>query len=384
MNKKKDAKKNLNCPLFNICSGCSINEHLEEPPVLKEALIFFENLGVKELPVFVGAVSGWRCQAKLAVRGTKRHPKIGLFREGTHDIIDIPSCVVHHPKIDEATSRLRMFIKQEEWEPYNEQTHQGLLRYVQIGVERQTGRVQLSLVLNAQNLNPEQQDALERFWQSGADSFWHSIWINYNTTQTNVIFGKQWDLLYGEKFLWEILGRAKVCFLPSSFSQANREAFSQLLEDLVQQVPASARIVEFYAGGGAIGLNLVTKERSVICCEINPQAEICFEESRKQLPNGVSDNISYVVDKAESAQRLLREVDIVVVDPPRKGIDPQLLKAIKSTNIKELVVVSCGWKSFQRDCLELIEGGWKLSWVKVYLFFPGSNHIEIMAIFKSP
>lgn len=381
MNKKKsDQGLLLNCPLFGVCSGCTLSDHLEFPPVLEEAHAFFKERGIEAFPIYIGSVAGWRCQAKLAVRGTSQKPTIGLFREGTHQVVDIPACVVHHPLINAAAARVKEFMRRECWDPYEEHTHQGLVRYIQMAVERESGRVQLTLVLNVDELTEKQHKAIAALWQQDAQ-FWHSIWVNYNTTPTNVIFGAQWQLLHGEMFLWETLYRAKVCFLPSSFSQANREAFEALLKDLCEQLPANSKVAEFYAGSGAIGLNLASKAERVVCCEVIPQAEICFNESRKQL-GGAAPRISFVVGKAEEQKSLLNDADVVVVDPPRKGIDAPLLEAIQDSKSKMLIVVSCGWKGFQRDCDRLLEYGWSLTWTKIYIFFPGSNHIEIMAIFK--
>ena len=200
-------KISLHCPHFPACSGCSLSEDLGAPPVLQEMRSFFQKQDFKEFPIHTGSPEGWRCRAKLAVRGTSEAPIIGLYQRGTHHPIAIPHCLVHHPSINQAVALLCRFIQREGIQPYDETTHQGELRYVQLAVERATGKVQLALVVNHEKQAQSNWSKLTR------EGSWHSLWLNYNTRRDNVIFGKEWELLEGEELLWETICGRSICFI---------------------------------------------------------------------------------------------------------------------------------------------------------------------------
>lgn len=368
-------KFSIHCPHFPACSGCTLSEHVDAPPVLNEMRPFFQALGIPSFPIHAWAAEGWRCRAKLAVRGTAQSPIIGLYQKGSHHAMDIPLCRVHHPALNKAADALRSFIKNEGIEPYNEQTFQGELRYIQLVLERATGKVQLVLVVNQDHaIN------LEKLWNSGIP--WHSIWLNHNTRRDNVIFGKEWTLFKGEPFLWETICGTSICFHPASFGQANLNLFEQLITSLKSQLPQACTLVEYHAGVGMIGLCLAEKCRKVVCCEANPQAEQCFELSKKKLGAEMHKRLSYCLGRAEENLHFIQESESLLVDPPRKGLDAQLIKAFKqAAGPKTLFYISCGWPAFQRDCDALTEAGWKLESAEGYALFPGTDHVELLTRF---
>jgi len=265
----------IHCPHFQLCSGCSINEFVDSPPVLNEAKQYFKQRAA-DLHLHTGSATGWRLRAKLAIRGTSTEPHIGLFKEGTHDVVDIPFCRVHHPSINKAVEFLRGLIKTEKIEPYNETTHAGELRYVQIVVERSSGKVQLSFVWNAKDGQDPQMKKwipiIEKFWETHRQNgFWHSLWINFNIRRDNVIFGEDWKLIKGEPLLWEKFGKVEVCFHPASFAQANLDLFEKMLTSIRRMIPDKDTIVEYYSGVGVIGLSLAEKSHKIECCEVVPK-----------------------------------------------------------------------------------------------------------------
>lgn len=92
----------LHCPHFKACDGCSLSTSVDKPPLYHEASQFFAERSLQAFPSVLNAVHGWRCRAKLAVRGSAGKPRIGLFKEGSHDVVPIPDCAIHHPRINEA------------------------------------------------------------------------------------------------------------------------------------------------------------------------------------------------------------------------------------------------------------------------------------------
>jgi len=379
-------KQKIKCPHFDQCSGCLINEVVDNPAVIGEAQSFFSKRGIAGFKVNADKPERWRYRAKLAVQGTSRHPLIGLYKEGSHDVIDIPLCRVHHQRINQAVEKVREMIIGENIIPYNELRHSGDLRYLQIVVERSTSRVQLSFVFNAVDDDPRLKhwlNALEKLWRATEKGFWHSFWLNYNPKATNVIFGPKWIHVFGDSLLWECFQNVGVCFQPASFAQANLDLFEKMLASIANKIPKGTLLGEFYAGVGVIGLTLAHKCSRVLCLENNPFAEECFNQSKATLSLADSQKIAFQVEKASESAKRLDTFDTAIVDPPRKGLDSALLKAlIHAQNLQQLIYISCGWMAFQRDCDALLAAGWHLIDAEGYLFFPGSNYIEILAQFN--
>lgn len=440
----------LNCQHFKGCSGCVIETALDQPPIFKDAQRFFRCHGIQDLKLTTGSVWEWRCKAKLAVRGTSKNPVVGLYVEGTHDIVDIPNCRTHHPRINEAVKLLKTGIRELGIQPYDEDTGNGELRYVQMSIttyntsipagERYAnGRVQVALVWNARSEQSTSGALLSSlaqfFWQKGgsrsANPLIHSVWANFQTSRTNIIFGGRWRHLLGEQQCWERIGGVDVSLTPASFSQANLQAFESLLRKLQKFVKPGKAVVELYAGSGIIGLSLAVNCacRAVRCVEVNKEAKTPFELSLSRLSGSNNSRISWhCADVTVSPINWLKGSDVVVVDPPRKGLDASVIDALKTASSRgqgkgkpsskeksekiekrpwilraqqagveaareltdnestwpdTLVYVSCGWEAFKRDCTDLVEDrAWHLFAGQAFNFFPGTDSIEVLAVFK--
>lgn len=372
------------CPHFEVCSGCSETLSLAPPAIWEEILLFFDSSITPRL--HQGYPLHWRYRAKVAVRGTVNDPLIGLFKRASHHVIPIPSCLVHHPHLNQAFERIRLWMCQNALIPYQETNHQGDLRYLQGVVQRETGRVQMTFVLNTKNA----QTPKARHWiqliknlYEAYPAFWHSLWINFNDQPTNTILGSEWQLVCGEELLWEAFDQVKVCYGPASFGQANLPLFERLLFRLRDLLSSQARVAEFYAGVGVIGLFIASHCHWVRCSEINPHAEKYFEQSKSLLPDQVAAKLSFTSNSTQKDLSILDGTTTAIVDPPRKGLDAQFFPALKeNTTVKQLLYISCGWNAFKRDCLQLCQEGWKVLSVDGYVFFPGSNHIELLVDFE--
>jgi len=376
----------MKCPHFSLCAGCSLDltpqAHLSLSS-FEEASLFFKARGFSPLPFHLGNLLHWRTRAKLAVRGAPGKIQIGLFQAQSHEVLEIPQCLVHHPLINKAIKLFQDFANKSHFVPYQEKTGQGFLRYLQLSLDRTQLKIQLALVLNRLP-NPQEKEALKRLWLEHPE-VWHSLWINLNTRRDNVIFGPEWSLLFGEPWLWEKILNREIAFHPASFAQANPEAFETLLKILKTQLPENMTLVEFYAGSGVIGLSLLDQCQEIYFNELAPLAQTCFEESRKKLPFNLSSRLSFLSGPASSHLHLLERpgIDTLLVDPPRKGLDVEVLNAIlQARHISRFIYISCGWESFKRDCDQILQGGFHLERAEAFSFFPGTAQLEILAHFS--
>jgi 23S rRNA (uracil1939-C5)-methyltransferase len=367
----------LQCDYFPLCSGCEIHGDVSSPQVWTEVKNFFEKIGVP-ISLIVGQATHWRSRAKLAVRGTAHHPEIGLFKHGSHQVVSIPTCPLHHPSINRVCAHVKQSLIDLNIEPYQEERGAGVVRYLQFVVEDKTGQVQLTLVVNKSD--PQLERCVKRLYAQGGI---HSIWLNFQTEKTNTIFGEKWELCAGEPYLWEHIGNQVCAFHPACFGQANKDLFMQALNRIREWVKPHQSIVEFYAGVGVIGLNLAPQSKEIACVEINPYASECFHLSRFKLAHEAQRKISMKISSTEQALPLIAGRDVIIADPPRKGLDPELLNALcRAPQARQFVYLSCGPNSFQRDSEKLLQHGWKVDNAEAYLFFPGANHVEILCSFK--
>jgi tRNA/tmRNA/rRNA uracil-C5-methylase (TrmA/RlmC/RlmD family) len=173
------------------------------------------------------------------------------------------------------------------------------------------------------------------------------------------------QMLSGEPFL----------FHPASFAQAHWTLFEKLALHVAMQVPSGAHLIELYAGIGFMGRLSLPRCQSVQLVENNP-----FSHQSFQASPSVSHVSYHLEDASMSASRLL-DSDCILVDPPRKGIDPLLLRALEKHSGK-LIYVSCDYPSFVRDVDQLVKNGWILTAGKGYLLFPGTNHVEIVGVLE--
>lgn len=388
----------------------------------------------------------------MAVRGSSDNALIGLYQEGTHTVVDIPQCKAHHPNINAAVELLRAGIKELNVEPFDEDRGTGDLRYVQMAVtthntslpaqERyRNGKVQVALVWNSRNEKSQNSDklhALSSFlWRRGGPNskfhLIHSVWANFQTSTNNIIFGNRWRHLLGERDFWEHVGGIDISLDPSSFGQANTRAFDSLLRKLQKYVPRGACVADLYAGAGVIGLSLATSKKcsSVKCIEVNKEAKQSFEKTIQRLPSSLDCSISWhQADASVDPISWIIGSDVLVVDPPRRGLDASLVHALESvasiekkinsssesssSKAKEekrpwilrareasvqtgnkltpedskvlpqtLIYISCGWESFKEDCKALLSSkAWELEKAHGFNFFPGTQSIEVLAVFK--
>ncbi len=354
----------ISCPHFGPCGGC-VFDNPNSPPIWETMQEFFR---VHEAPLAdlqIGAITGWRTKAKLAVRG-KDKPSIGLFRAGTHDVLEIPNCKIHHPSINQAVAFVEQAIIDQSVSLYNEKSKKGVLRYIQCFVNLETSQVQLVLIVQAKD---ESIDRLAQ--QLEKNPLFHSIWLNIQSQATNTILGESWILVYGPAFLEQALAGQTFLFHPGAFSQAHWTLFEKLALDVVNMVPESAKLLEIYAGIGAMGILAESKCASVGLLENNPHAHVSFKAMNKN-------SIAYHLGDAKEALPLLSNADCYLLDPPRKGLDPLLLNALL-WETGTIIYVSCDFNSFVRDVEDLIEAGWELKEGKGYLLFPGTNHVETVA-----
>lgn len=323
---------------------------------------------------------GFRHRARLAVRGRVKTPKIGIFEAGTHRVVHIPSCVIHHPLVNDVAAVVRRSLVDLGVPPYSDAAHLGCVRAVQVVVERPTQSAQVVVV--TRDTEPVGLDALFAAIRERLGPRLHSLWWNGNPERTNTILGPHFVKIAGPDSAVELQDGVRIHYPPGAFGQSNLPLFDEVARRVRDSVPDGARVLELYAGTGVIGLPLASRVARLAMNEISDGSLDGLRLGVAELPSERRERVAIHPGPAASVTHLIPEADVVIVDPPRKGLEPDVLAALVRSPPARLVYVSCGLPSFLTDAEHLIESGaWMLRSLDVFALFPFTEHVETLAVF---
>ena len=383
----------LTCSHRPACPGCPrLGQGGIPPAAYAELTKLAGESALPPPPVIEGEPLAWRRRSRLAVRGRANSPKIGLFSPGSHAVVDIPRCGVHHPGINRVVAATKQALRETATAPYQEDRHTGLVRYLQCVVERGSDRVQLVVVCNAGSAKTF-LPAATRLQELLGDEL-HSLWWNGQTGRTNTILGSKWEHLAGEECVRETIAGVEVHFPPGAFGQANLDLADRLVERVADWAMASTsvtgaeapEIADLYAGCGALGLPLLARGARVHFNERGPDSLRGLARSLAARP--AAERARARIHPGDiSAQGELRTIlaacDTVIVDPPRRGLAPELLTALADAPPARLAYVSCGLPALLHQARALIAGGpLRLVGLEAFVLFPHGEHVETLALFE--
>lgn len=368
------------CPVFPKCGGCDFwHMDYEEELYYKrqrvmDALERLAGLPFPQLTVAGGCRQGYRNKAVYPCAMGEEGPVAGFYRSRSHQVIPCRRCAIQAPQADALRQAVLDWAAHWKISVYDEQTGQGLLRriYVRTG----QGGALLALVI-AGSAIPQEQDLIRRCREACPDLA--GVLLNENRDRGNRVLGPQCRPLWGRQRLTDSLCGVEFSLSPLSFYQVNRRQ----AEALYRQAAAYAGggpdeiLLDLYCGAGTIGLTMARQFGQLIGVEIVPQA---VEDARENARRNGADNARFLcADAGQAAQRLLREglrPQVVIVDPPRKGLDQQARQAILALAPDRLVYVSCDPATMARDLKELTQNGYRLAQAQAFDLFPCTANVE--------
>jgi 23S rRNA (uracil1939-C5)-methyltransferase len=370
------------CPHRPPCPGCPRFGESGIAPLARGALDELARAhGLAPVQVICGSTAGFRHRARLAIRGRSRTPKLGLFESGTHRVVHIPNCSVHHPLINHVANIVRRALVDARVTSYSDGAHLGLARYLQVVVERSSQTAQLVIVANSATPDPLTECANLIRERLGTDL--HSLWFNANLERSNTILGPDFINWCGPDSIVERFGGAAVHYPPGAFGQNNLEIAQLIIEHVRGQIPAGSRVAEFYAGVGAIGLSVLQQVGEIAMNELSPDSLRGLELGLAQLGSTERAKISLLPGDAGANRLAASDFQIVIADPPRKGLDPELTHQLSSHPPEKLIYVSCGVESLLRDAAQLTSRGvLRLVSLTAFNLMPFTEHVETVARFE--
>ena len=370
------------CPHRPPCPGCPRYGESGIAPAARTALDSLARLhGLPAVPVVSGTTHGFRLRARLAIRGRQGAPKLGMFQLGTHRLVHIPNCTIHHPLINRVAAIVRRALVEADVSIYSEAAHLGLARYLQVVVERASQSAQVVLVANSPMVEPL-ATCLELI-RERLGSELHSLWFNSHCERSNAVLGPVFQNWCGAASVIEHFGGPAVHYPPGAFGQSNLDIAGRIVEHVRAQVPEGARVAEFYAGVGAIGLSLLSRVSAIRMNELSPHSLQGMALGVAGLDAADRAKVQVVPGAAAEALQAAAGVDVVIADPPRKGLDRELRDGLADEPPGRLIYVSCGLESFLSDAARLTAGGrLRLASLAAFNLMPFTEHVETVACFE--
>lgn len=296
---------------------------------------------------------GYRNKAQFQVRMVDGHVAAGLYKPDSHDLVDMQECAVQMPQTMHVVRTMVKLIEELDIPVYDEDHNSGIIKTLAVRESWTTGEVQLTIITNTPKLIHKHQllDAI-------ADQLPEvvSVMQNVNPGDTPLVWGDQMIHLAGKDAITESLMGLDFKLSARSFLQLNPEQTEPLYEEAAKALDLAPEdtLIDAYAGIGTIGLSLASRVKAVRGMEVIPEAVADANENAQA--NGIT-NSEYVVGKAEEIlpqwQRDGLNFDALVVDPPRAGLDDDLIKAILKTKPRKFAYVSCGMASLARNLRRL-------------------------------
>lgn len=371
------------CPVSDKCGGCSFrNMDYQAELDAKKDFVQQNILRIGHIDFEVEEIIGadepcfYRNKAQYPVRIENGVFTAGFYAFKSHRVIPAFDCMLQPPEFADGLKAFEKWALESGVTSFDEKTGKGILRHIYLRKAFATGQIMACAVINANNL--PNADLLISLLRSALPTL-TSVAVNINLKNTNVILGNKTKIIWGKDKITDILLGKKFVISPESFYQVNHAQCEKLYSCAAEfaGLTGSETVLDMYCGAGTIGLTLADKCRAVYGVEIVDKA---VENARENAAvNGINNAEFICANAAEGAKILtLKGVrpDVVIVDPPRKGCERELLDIIESLGVKKIVYVSCNSATLARD-LEILNGkGYRLKRLKAVDLFPRTAHVE--------
>ena len=377
------ARRQPDCPYYGRCGGCDFRHmSYEEELWAKRARVQDALTRIGGAEVTVEEILG--AEQPLHYRNKSIYPispagEVGFYRARSHQVVNVEHCLIQKPEADALAQAVRDYIARFQVEPYNEATGRGLLRHLYVRTSCR-GESLACLLINGSRLphEPEVVDMLR-----AAAPGVCGVVLGENTRRGNAILGDRYRTLWGRDYLTDTLCGLELRLSVPSFYQVNHDQAQRLYEKALEYAGLTGRelAVDLYCGAGTITQVLARRARHVIGGEIVPEAIRDAEDSARR--NGV-ENVEFLCGDAsrlaaELRQRGLRP-DVICVDPPRKGLAPDVVEAAASMTPGRIVYVSCDPATLARDVARFAPLGYRPVRACAVDLFPGTAHVETVCL----
>lgn len=378
---KSPFRKEPICDHFYECGGCNLM-HMNYQMQLdfkkyrtKETL---KKLGKIDTKVHetVGMVNPYYYRNKVVIPFGEENGKMiaGLYKARTHDIIDMKRCYIIPKITTDIVKYLKNIFIELNIDAYNEKTGEGIIRHAIIRTSHKHDDISVTLVTATPKL-PRREILIKKLINRYKRIV--SVVQNYNPEKTNVVLGKKSRVIYGEDYIRDEINGVYFKISHRSFYQVNPVQTEELYKKAIEyaELTQNEVIIDAYCGIGTIGLSAAKFAKIVLGVDVVTKAISDAIENAKH--NNIT-NTKYVVGKAEDVIKTWKNynVDVIFIDPPRKGCDPEFLKTIVEMKIPKVVYISCNVSTLARDLNYLQAHNYEVKETTPFDMFPQTSHIE--------
>ncbi|MBJ7694745.1 23S rRNA (uracil(1939)-C(5))-methyltransferase RlmD [Weissella confusa] len=326
--------------------------------------------------------TGYRNKAQIPTRELRGELTTGFFRRGSHNLMPIEDFYIQDPEIDKAIVVIRDILRKYHIPAYNEFEHTGVIRNIMVRRGYYSHEMMVVLVTRSKKL-PGAEMIVEDIREALPEV--KSIIQNVNQEKTNVILGEKNNTLWGKNVITDTLFGKKFAIGPNSFYQVNPQTTETLYQLAADKAGLNGdeEVIDAYSGIGTISLTIADRVKSVLGVEIVPGA--VDDAKRNADINGVT-NAKFELGKAEEKMVEWHDAgmrpDVIFVDPPRKGLTPELIDAATGMEPEKFVYISCNPATLARDTVQILENGYHIEGpVQPIDQFPQTTHIESITVF---
>ena len=373
---------NRECPVAKLCGGCDFwhMDYAEETRLkaerVRQALARIGGENLEEVPIMAApSCYSYRNKAQYPVASKKGRAYAGFFRAGTHQVVENEGCLILPREADQVKKIVIDYVNHYRIPAYDEESHKGLLRHIYVRRGAVSGQVLVCLVVNGRKL-PHVEDLIERLRKV---SGFTSLVLSVNSRPGNTILGDEFITLYGPGYIEDTLCGLDFRLSPRSFYQVNHHQAQRLYEAAITQagITKDDLVLDLYCGVGTITLAMAKAAGKVIGVEVIEQA---VQDARENaLRNGIENAEFFCGDAGKAALDLEARgirADVVVVDPPRKGLNADTIEALHRMSPRRIVYVSCDPATLARDVALLKQRGYQLQSAQAADLFPRWAHVE--------
>ena len=377
---------NRQCPQGKRCGGCAFPhmDYAEECRLKRErvrqALNRLAGENLAQVPLLPApSLTAYRNKAQYPVAPGPHGPVAGFFQAGTHRVIAAPRCAILPPEMDQVRDLVVAYMARFHVSAYEEATGKGLVRHIYVRKGWVSGQILVCLCVNGRRI-PRQEALISALAQVPGFA---TLVLSVNEKPGNSILGEEFHTLCGPGWIEDTLCGLTFRLSPRSFYQVNHEQAQRLyaLAIAAGEIGPEDTVLDLYCGVGTITLAMARAAGRVIGVEVEPQAVADAQANARR--NGVT-NVEFLCgDAGQAAQTLAQRgltPDVVVVDPPRKGLSLPVIQAVEAMNPRRLVYVSCDPATLARDVALLKTKGFALRNTQAVDMFPRCAHVETVVL----
>ena len=378
------------CETYKRCGGCNLR-HIKYEKTLKMKQNMVQSLVNKTLKNKIEVQETLGMEKPYQYRNKAQYPIgkdkegktiIGVFANRTHEIIPINQCFIQNKQTEKIAKFIVDFIEKNKISVYNEKTQKGLIRHIVTKIGIKTNEIMCILVINGKEI-PKEKELVQEIISNFKEV--KTIVKNINMKNTNVILGKENINLYGEGYITDKLGDYIFKISPLSFYQVNPIQAENLYNIGVEGSNITKKDVVFdlYCGIGTISLFMAKYAKKVYGIEIVEEAIDAAKENSivNDITNTefIAGDVEEILDDLINNKRVIP--DIIMVDPPRRGLDNKSIENILKIKPKKLTYISCNPATLVRD-LSKLEESYEVKFIKPVDMFPFTSHVECVAVLQ--